>query len=375
MRDIQVPFLDLTRQEREIEGELRRAFSSFLRQGTYILGPEVGALEREFSAYVGCDEGVGVASGTDAIALALKALGAGEGDEVITPAFSAPPTAVAVRLSGAKPVFADIDPHTYNLDAAAVEQALTPRTRFLLVVHMYGRMADMPEILSVSRRHGLILLEDCAQAHGASLEGKRAGSRGEAGCYSFYPTKNLGAYGDAGMVVTNDRKVAEKVRQLRDYGRVDRDTLGELGVNGRLDEVQAALLRVKLRWLEKWNERRRDLARLYLEGLSDLPLRLPCWEGGEEHCFHLFVVGCEQRDRLRSFLAGKGIGTAVHYSLPLHLQRPFLTAHGPPASCPVAEEAAARVLSLPLYPHIRDEEVLRVIEEVRNFYRKELHIK
>lgn len=361
-----VPFLDLTRQDRELAEELRRDLEGFLRRGRYVLGEEVRALEEEFSRYCGASYGVGVASGTDALLLSLKALGAGEGDEVITPALSAPPTAVAVALCGARPIFADVDPETLTIDPASVEGMVTSRTRFLVPVHLYGRMADMPRLQEIASSHGLVVVEDCAQAHGAGLDGKRAGSWGAAGCFSFYPTKNLGAYGDGGMVVTDDPDLARRLRMLRDYGRADRDTLDEVGMNSRLDELQAAFLRTKLRRLAEWNRRRRELARRYLEALRDLPLGLPSWSGGEEHCFHLFVVTCSERDALRAHLARSGVETAVHYPLPLHLQPPFR--EGAARSCPAAERAASEVLSLPLYPYLKEEEQEAVIAAVRSFF-------
>jgi dTDP-4-amino-4,6-dideoxygalactose transaminase len=255
------------------------------------------------------------------------------------------------------------------MDPAALRQGIGPRSRFVLVVHLYGHMADMPSLTRTAAEHGLVLIEDCAQAHGAATAGRSAGTWGKAGCYSFYPTKNLGAYGDAGMIVTDDEEYASRLRRLRDYGRVDRDRLGEIGINSRLDELQAALLRVKLRHLEGWNRRRRELAANYLDGLAGLPLSLPRWDGTGDHCFHLFVVECEARDELRSYLDGRGIQTAVHYPLPLHLQRPYLRDGVAAVSCPVAERLARQALSLPLYPHLTDAEQETVIEAVRGFFR------
>ena len=368
MSRAEVPFLDLSRQETEIGDEVQQAFQRFLRRGQYILGTEVKALEEEFASYCGCREGIGVASGTDALFLTLKALGAKERDEILTTAFSAPPTAVAIALTGARPVFVDIDPVTHNIDPSLIKERISPHSRFLLVVHLYGRIADMPELVSIADRYGLVLVEDCAQAHGTSLDGKKAGSWGRAGCYSFYPTKNLGAYGDGGMVVTDDGGLVQRLRSLRDYGRIDRDRLGEIGLNSRLDELQAALLRVKLRRLDSWNDRRLTLARRYLEALSDLPLRLPPWDGDESHSFHLFVVEYENRDALRLHLERKGIETAVHYPVPLHLQKPFQSSQPPGASYPMAEQASRSVLSLPLYPQMTEEEIDQVIEAIRDFF-------
>lgn len=360
-----VPFLDLSRQEAEVGGGVREAFDRFLARGSFILGPEVRSFEEEFASYCGAGEGIGVASGTDAIVLALKAAGIRDGDEVLAPALSAPPTAVAISLAGGVPVFVDIDPVSRCMDPGRVEESVTPRTRFLLVVHLYGRMADMPGLAAAADRHGLVLVEDCAQAHGASLGGRAAGTWGRAGCYSFYPTKNLGAYGDGGMVVTGDEEMARRVRGLRDYGREGRDRLGEIGLNSRLDELQASLLRVKLRRLEEWNRRRRLLASRYLEELADTPLTLPAWDGDGDHCFHLFVVECGDREPLRGRLRKKGIETAVHYPVPLHFQKPYLVDGKPASRCPVAERLADRALSLPLYPHLTDTEQQAVISALQ----------
>jgi dTDP-4-amino-4,6-dideoxygalactose transaminase len=364
----EISFLDLSRQLTETADELRDAFQRFLLHGNYILGPEVKSLEAEFASYCGSGEGIGVASGTDALVLAMKALGLQEGDEVVTTAFSAPPTAVGIALAGGHPVFVDIDPATYNLDPALFEKTITPRCRFLLVVHLYGCVADMPAIVEMAERHGLILVEDCAQAHGASLQGRMAGTWGRAGCYSFYPTKNLGAYGDGGMVITSDAELARRLRSLRDYGKVDRNQLGEIGFNSRLDEVQAAFLRIKLRYLDAWNDRRRQLASRYLEGLEGLPLQLPSWSGAGDHCFHLFVVSCADRDALRLHLEKEGIGSAIHYPIPLPLLNPFRSSQPDAVSCPIAEHAAGSVLSLPLYPQLTDGEQEKVIDAVRDFF-------
>ncbi len=363
-----VPFLDLARQHEEIGEEVLDALERLLRSGRFVLGPEVEAFENEFAAYCGCRAGIGVASGTDAITLALKALGAGPGDEVVTAAFSAPPTAVAISLAGAVPVFADIDPDSRTIDPGLVAEAVSSRTRFLVIVHLYGRMARMPELMQVAERLGLVVIEDCAQAHGASLQGRKAGSWGHAGCYSFYPTKNLGAYGDGGMVVAGDEELATRLHRLRDYGRGDRDRLEEIGLNSRLDELQAALLRIKLGRLETWNRRRRLLAGRYLEGLADLPLALPAWDGEENHCFHLFVVESDDREALRAHLDKRGIGTGIHYSVPLHLQGPYLPGGSPPAPCPVSERLAKRALSLPLFPQMSESEQEQVIAAIREFF-------
>lgn len=360
-----IPFLDLTRQARELQAELKEAFSRILASGSYILGEEVEAFEREFAAYCGAAWGIGVASGTDALTLTLRALGVGPGKEVVLPAFSAPPTAVAVALTGARPVFADVDPVTSNIDPHDAETKIGERTAALVVVHLYGKMADMPSLVKIAEDHGVPLVEDCAQAHGASLGGKGAGTWGIAGCYSFYPTKNLGALGDAGMVVTNDAVLAERLRSMRDYGRRDRDTLDTVGHNSRLDELQAALLRVKLAYLSEWNSRRREIAMYYRERLEGLPVRLPEFDS-QDHSLHLFVLDTSARDELREYLLRQGIQTVVHYPVPLHRQPPFQDGSQP---CPVAEEKVLRVISLPLYPQMREDEIERTAEAVIGFFR------
>jgi len=362
-----VPFLDLSRQETELSDEISDAFARVLRAGNFILGDEVQSFEDEFAAYCGTGYGVGVASGTDALVLALKATGLQPGDDVLVPAFSAPPTGVAIALAGGHPIFVDIDLLTFNIDCNLIEAAIGPATRFLVVVHLYGGGADMPALMEIAARHDLAIIEDCAQAHGTALGGKKAGAWGRAGAYSFYPTKNLGAYGDAGMVVTRDEDLARRLRSLRNYGKSGRDRLEEVGMNSRLDELQAAMLRVKLRYLDDWNISRKRLASRYLEGLKGLPLQLPMWKEGDGHCFHLFVIACEERDELADHLVNYGIETGIHYSIPLHLQKPFMDASGTP--CPRAEWAAKSVLSLPLYPQLRDDEQDRVIEGIREFYR------
>jgi dTDP-4-amino-4,6-dideoxygalactose transaminase len=361
-----IPFLDLSRQESEISDKSAKAFARVLAVGNFILGEELAAFEEEFASYCGAPYGVGVASGTDSLVLALKAMGLESGDTVLVPGFSAPPTAIAIALAGGRPVFVDIDPRSYNIDPGLLETAAAGSgARFLLVVHLYGGLADMSRIIDVSEGLGLSVLEDCAQAHGAAADGKMAGTWGVAGAYSFYPTKNLGAYGDGGLVITGDEEVAGRLRALRNYGMSGRDHLEEVGMNSRLDELQAAILRVKLKRLEVWNARRKELASRYLQALAGLPLRLPAWKGGEEHCFHLFVVSCEERNRLAEYLEINGIRTAIHYPIPLNQQKPFREGA---ASCPESERAARSVLSLPLYPALREEEQERVIDVIKDFF-------
>jgi dTDP-4-amino-4,6-dideoxygalactose transaminase len=363
-----IKFVDLERQHQPIKSELFDALSRVLERGSFVLGEEVRRFEEEFAGYCGSAHAVGVASGTDALLLSLKALGVGPGDEVIAPAFTAPPTVVAVVLSGARPVLADIIQESYSLDPEQVERLISPRTRVIVPVHLFGLPAPVEDLMEVAGRRGVHLVEDACQAHGARWRGKALGTWGEAGCFSFYPTKNLSALGDGGMVITDDPELADRLRRARDYGRKGRDLFETVGHNSRLDELQAAFLRVKLRGLEAGNRRRRQLARLYLEGLRDLPLRLPVVSADSVPAFHLFVVSARRRDELSSFLAARGIQTLVHYPYPVHLQPAFAPLGYVAGDFPRAERAAQEVLSLPLYPEMEEGEVEEVISAVKDFF-------
>ncbi len=368
-----IPFGDLKRRTRALQAELEAAARRVLESGWFILGPEVEAFEAEFAAWIGARYAVGVGSGTDALALALRALGIGPGDEVITTAMSAAFTALAISLVGATPVFVDIDPETGNLDPAAVEAAVTPRTRAIVPVHLYGRPADLEPLLATARRHGLALVEDCAQAHGARYRGRPVGTWGVAGAFSFYPTKNLGALGDGGAVVTDDPELAERIRRLRDGGQAGRYEHVELGMNSRLDALQAAFLRTFLPHVEAWNARRRRIAARYRAGLADLPgveLLAPPPEDVEE-VVHLFAVLVDDREGLRSFLRERGIGTGIHYPRPIPHQPAYASLGHRPGDFPAAEAFAARTLSLPCYPELTDEEVDQVIAAIRAWARGE----
>lgn len=362
-----VRFLDLARQFREVEAEATAALEGTLRSGVYLLGAETERFEAEWARFCGVSAAAGVASGTDALTLALLATGAvqpGRGDEVVTAALTAPYTAVAILQAGAVPVFADVDPQTYTLDPAAAEQAVTSQTRAIVPVHLYGRLADMAGIHEVAQRHGLTVVEDAAQAHGARRDGTRAGAYGDAAAFSFYPTKNLGAFGDAGAVVSDDATLVERVKLLREGGRKSALDTPLEGRSSRMDTLQAAALRAKLSRLELWNRRRRELASRYDEGLAAAErLRVPVVPGGEDHARHLYVVEHPERARLREDLSERGVETAIHYPFPLHLQRSFRRARHQP-DCPVAERVAGRVVSLPLYPQLDDLEAAAVVEAV-----------
>lgn len=359
-----VPFLDLPAEYRALRPAIDAAISRVLRSGLFILGPEHEALEREAARHFQVRYALGVASGTDALELALRACGIGPGDEVITTAFSFFATAEAIVTVGAKPVFVDIDPETFNLDPALLPAALTRRTRAILPVHLYGLPAEMRPILAVARRHRLRVIEDAAQAAGARYGGRPVGGLGDAGCLSFYPTKNLGAYGDGGMVLTNDAAIARRIRLLRAHGEDRKYHHVAIGRTSRLDELQAAILRVKLRRLSAWTAARRRLAAAYRRALRGLDMRLPVEPSGSRHAYHLFTVRTRRRAAVQHALGAAGIATAIHYPSILPAQpalRPF-RGHG---RWPHAAAAAREVLSLPLYPSMPPSAVARVAETLR----------
>ena len=342
--------------------EIRSAIDRVLERGWFVLGPEVEAFEHEFAAASGAPHAVGVGSGTDAIALTLRALGIGAGDEVITTALSAAFTALAIAMVGARPVFADIDPVRLTVDPVQIEGLVGPRTRAILPVHLYGQPADMAGIERVASRHGLPIVEDCCQAHLATTRGGPVGTIGVAGAFSFYPTKNLGALGDGGAVITRDATLADRIRRLRNGGQLGRYDHDQLGVNSRLDEIQAAVLRARLPRLKAWTSRRRELAGRYRVGLGGLSVDVPpeCDSG---HVYHLFVVRVPDRDRFQRQLAADGIETLVHYPLPIPRQQAF--AHMAPAHCPLAARVCAEVVSLPLHPRLSDGDLDMVVSAVK----------
>lgn len=348
--------------------EIDEAIGRVLESGWYVLGQEAEAFEREFAAYVGVGHAVGVGSGTEALHLALKACEIGVGDEVITVAHTAVATVAAIELAGATPVFADIEDPYCTLDPALLEQLITPRTRAIIPVHLYGQAADLDPIMEIARRHGLAVIEDCAQAHGARYRGRPVGSFGALACFSFYPTKNLGAIGDGGMVTTGDAALAGKVRLLREYGWAERYVSQVAGWNSRLDELQAAVLRVKLRYLDADNTARGRIAGTYSAALAGSGLRLPVTRSGSSHVFHLYVVRSAERESLRQHLQRAGIAAGIHYPVPVHKQPAYNSRF--PVSLPITECAANEVLSLPIYPELGDADVGAVIDAVLGFCRK-----
>ncbi|QDT56686.1 dTDP-3-amino-3,6-dideoxy-alpha-D-galactopyranose transaminase [Caulifigura coniformis] len=348
------------------QAEFMSAIERVIRSGQLILGPEVNAFEAGFAAYVGAQHAVGVASGTDALELALLVAGVSSGDEVITVANSAVPTAAAIREVGAVPRFVDIDPRTLNIDADAAARAITDRTRALLPVHLHGTPVDMAPLLEIARRRNLRIIEDCAHAHGSRLRGQHVGTAGDVGCFSFYPTKNLGAYGDGGMCVTNDPALAERLRALRMYGFGPGRIAMTDGRNSRLDELQAAVLRVKLNHFPRQLAARRRIAERYAEGLADVDAGLPPADADSQSAFHQFVIRTNDRQRVTSCLDEAGIGWGIHYETPLHHMPAYRDFHAGLAPLPHTDAAAGAILSLPIFPELRDDEVDRVIEVLRS---------
>lgn len=363
---MKVPFLDLKAQYRTIKGEIDRAIEAVVNDTAFASGPYVEKFEQEFASYCGTRYVVGVGSGTDALWLTMLALGIGPGDEVITVPMTFIATAEAISMCGAHPVFVDIEDQTYTMDPGRLEKAITPRTRAIVPVHLFGQTADMAPILEVAANHGLPVVEDACQAHGALYRGKKAGSFGIAGCFSFYPGKNLGAYGEAGAVITDNEDLAQRVRRLRDHGQPKKYVHSEIGWNARMDGIQGAVLSVKLRHLDEWNERRREHAKWYATLLTGVSGVVPPVEARErKHVYHVYAVRVRERDRVLQELGQKGISCGIHYPIPLHLQ----AAYGPlglkEGSFPISETCAREFLSLPMYPELTAEAIEYVSEELK----------
>lgn len=362
----EIPFVDLVQQYQALRAEVLPALDEVMQRGDFILGRDAERFEAAFADYCGVQHCVGVASGTDALHLALRALGLGPGDEVITAANTFIATAFAISYTGAAPVFVDVRPEDYNLDPNLLEDALTARTKAIIPVHLYGQPAAMDAILQFAQRHNLIVVEDACQAHGARFHEQPVGSFGHAACFSFYPGKNLGAYGDGGAVVTNDAALARRIRGLRQYGQTEKYIHAELGYNSRLDTLQAAILLAKLRHLDAWNEQRRAAAKLYRDFLADSSCVLPQEQPHARHVYHLFVIQHERREVLRTGLQQQGIQCGIHYPVPLHLQAPYRDARTVPPGVPVTTRLAQRILSLPMFPEVSRLQIKRVAQTVNS---------
>jgi len=359
-----IPFIDLKREYAEIGEELTQAVQRVLKSGWFILGEEVKKFEEEFSKYIGVKYGVGVNSGSDALFLALKALGIGKGDEVITVSHTFISTVDAIVRNGAEPVFVDIEPDTYCIDATKIEEAITNKTKAILPVHLYGHPADMDQIMEIAKKYNLFVIEDACQAHGAEYKGKKVGSIGDLSCFSFYPVKNLGACGDGGMIVTNNEEIAEKLKMLRNYGQSEKYYHDFIGINSRLDEIQAAILRVKLKHLAEWNERRRKVAKLYNELLGDSEIVTPIEKEYAKHVYHLYVTRCKDRDKLQQYLSEREVQTMIHYPIPVHKQKAHLELELD-NQLPITEKICNEILSLPMHPFMHIDEVSSIAEVIK----------
>jgi dTDP-4-amino-4,6-dideoxygalactose transaminase len=364
---MQVPFLDLKAQHDPLKAELMASVQEVIDRSAFAGGPFVEKFEEEFAPFCQARHAIGVGNGTDALWFALLALGVGPGDEVITVPNTFMATAEAISFTGAKPVFVDIDEHTHTLDPRLLARAITPRTKAVIPVHLYGQMADMDPIMEIARKHNLWVVEDACQAHGAEYKGRRAGSIGHAGCFSFYPGKNLGAWGEAGAVVTNDPALAQKVKVLRDHGQESKYHHSHIGWNGRMDGIQAAVLRVKLKGLDKGNAARRKNARLYAERLAGIEnLVVAPAAGYGVHVYHIYVVRVGERDRILKAMADKGISCGIHYPKPVHLQKAYESLGHRAGSFPVAERCAKEILSLPMFPELTSAQIEAVVSELKS---------
>jgi dTDP-4-amino-4,6-dideoxygalactose transaminase len=360
-----IPFIDLQAQYEDIKDEIQSAVNATLASGQFVLGSELAAFEEEFAAYAGARFGVGVNSGTSALHLALLAAGVGRGDEVITVSCTFVATAAAVDYTGARPVFVDVDPATLTMDPRRVEAAITDRTKAILPVHLHGHPADLDPIMEIARRRGLVVIEDAAQAHGAEYKGRRVGSIGDLGCFSFYPGKNLGACGEGGMVVTNDADFARTIRMLRHWGEERKYHHVLKGFNYRMENLQAAILRVKLRHLDNWTAARRHHAAYYDELLADVPVQRPVQRPDVRHVYHIYAVRTPRRDLLQEALHARGVQTSIHYPIPVHLQKAYAEFGGRAGDLPVTERAASELLSLPMFAELQPAQVAAVCAAVR----------
>jgi len=363
-----VPFFDSNEQYQSIKGEVNTNVQRVMDSCRFVLGENVNSFEKEFASFCGTEYAAGVANGTDGLRLALLACGVGKGDEVITVPHTFIATTEAISQTGAKIVFVDIDPQIYNIDVSQIEEKTNRRTKAILPVHLFGQPADMDSVTMIAKKYNLKVIEDACQAHGAEYKGKKAGSIGDAGCFSFYPSKNLAACGDGGMVVTDGNKIAQKIKMLRDHGQMKKYEHLVEGYNSRLDEIQAAILRVKLKRLDEQNKLRRKNASIYNQLLEDVDEVVTPFEAEYgKHVYHLYVIRTDRRDELQEYLKSKGIGTGLHYPMPLHLQKAYEYLGYKEGDFPVAEECAKQILSLPMFPELTQEEIEKVVSEIKTF--------
>lgn len=361
-----VPFFDATRQLKSIRKEVNLAIEKVLDSGKFILGDEVERFENLFSNYIGMKYGIGVNSGTDAIKIALRALGVKENDEIITVANTAVPTVSAIREAGGTAVFADID-ECFNIDSKDFERKITPKTRAVIVVHLYGQPADIDSIIKIAKKHKIKVVEDCAQATGAEVKGKKVGSLSDISCFSFYPTKNLGACGDGGIILTNNEELYKRCRQLRMYGMEKTYYSNMEGYNSRLDEIQATILSTKLNYVESWNNKRINLASFYIKNIKNKNIILPKVRTGAKHVFHLFVIRTKKRELLKEYLKENNIGFGIHYEFPIHLQKGYEFLGYKKGDLKITEKISDEIVSLPIFPELTKQEINYIVEKINNF--------
>ena len=369
---MKIPVFDLKRQYEKLEAELDNAFKCVFEKGIFVLGENVKLFEEEFTDFFGAGFAVGVGSGTEALHLSLRACDIGPGDEIITVPNTAVPTISAISFAGARPVLVDVTPDTYTIDTKKIEKKITDKTKVIMPVHFYGHPAEMEQIMKLAEVHNLKIIEDACQAHGAQHNGKNVGVLGDLGCFSFYPTKNLGAYGDGGIIVTNDEELYNRLIMLRNYGEVKKFTSKIEGFNSRLDEIQAAVLRVKLKHLDTWTNRRMEIATQYQQLLFNSNVQLPCERQWAKHVYHLFVIRTNRRDALKEYLQEHGVGTHIHYPIPIHFQEAYEKLGYKTGDFPISERNAGEILSLPIYPELTTEEVEEVAGLITEFQNTDL---
>ena len=365
-KNVKIPIIDLKREYKAIKGEIMKAIERVLDRQYFILGEEVKEFEKEFSHYLGVKHVVGVNSGSDALYISLKALGIKEGDEVITVSHTYAATVESIVRCGARPVFVDVDPDTYTIDASSVKKVVSERTKAIIPVHLYGHPAEMDEIMEIAGKYGLYVVEDVAQAHGALYRMRKTGTFGDVSCFSFYPSKNIGAYGDAGAIATNNEEIAEQTRLLRNNGQKEKYRHVIVGLNSRLDEIQASILRVKLKYLDEWNDRRRYVAKLYNDLLKDLDVAIPIEKPHARHVYHLYVIRYRYRDKLKMYLASRGIEARIHYPIPVHKQEAYRHLY-PGLKLHVTEAISREILSLPMHPWLREDEIEYIASVIKDF--------
>ena len=361
-----IPFIDLKREYSVIKDEVQNAILNFLENQWFVMGEELKKFEKEFSSYSNTKYGIGVNSGSDALFISMLGCGIGKGDEVVTVSHTFISTVDAIVRSGAEPILIDIDPETYTMDTSKLEEKISKKTKAIIPVHLYGHPVDMDPLLEISEKYGLYVIEDACQAHGTEYKNKKVGSLGDIGCFSIYPAKNLGAYGDGGMITSNNEELAEKFSKFRNYGQIAKYSHEFIGVNSRLDDIQAVILRIKLKYLDEWNEKRRKIAKLYNEMLRDANVKTPIEKDYAKHNYHLYVIRHNERDKLKEYLYNSHIQTLIHYPIPIHKQKAYLNLQNK-FKLPITERYSNEVISLPMNPWLNEEEVFIISQHIKQF--------